>query len=267
MTCWTHINYLSFRLRELNFEVRTYDNYRQEEVLDKISEGMHMHDHINGTEMTQTYSEGSATMASLCFSCPSQCTRKWNTSSLWSPAALASHLSGASLTNLLPQQPQKQTIQMWTALCSCSWAMARMITFTPSMARSAFKISRPCSKETNARALWESPRSLFCRYMWTNTWLNRWEYGLAACFSCSAKTCLCPPLGMPRRQAWWPSDCLRCCGQRDKRGDGGRQRCAHPSCWGWFHHVLLCGWGWVGFEDASPAYVSCGKTRFLGQTL
>lgn len=81
------------------------------------------------------------------------------------------------------------------------------------------------------------------------------------------KTCLCPPLGMPRRQAWWPSDCLRCCGQWDKWGDGGRQHCAHPSCWGWFHHVLLCGWGWVSFEDVSPAYVSCGKTRFLGQTL
>lgn len=166
MTCWPHRNDLSFRLKELNFEVRTYDNYRQEEVLDKISEGMHMCDHINSTEMTQTYSEGSTTMASLCFSCLSLCT--------WTHPAcdILQHwpltCSGASLTTLLPQQPQKQTIPMWTALCSCSWAMARMITFTPSTARSAFKISRPCSKETNARASWESPRSLFCRYTWTH---------------------------------------------------------------------------------------------------
>lgn len=81
-----------------------------------------------------------------------------------------------------------------------------------------------------------------------------------------SRACLCPPLGMPRRQAWRPSDCLRCCGQWDKWGDGGRQCCAHPPCWGRFHHVLLCGWGWVGFEVVSPVYISCGKTWFLGQT-
>lgn len=30
---------LSVRLRELNFEVKVYENYKQEEVLDKIGEG------------------------------------------------------------------------------------------------------------------------------------------------------------------------------------------------------------------------------------
>lgn len=31
--------HLSARLRELNFEVKVYENYKQEEVLDKIGEG------------------------------------------------------------------------------------------------------------------------------------------------------------------------------------------------------------------------------------
>lgn len=30
-----------FRLKELNFEVKAYENYKQTEVLDKISEGKH----------------------------------------------------------------------------------------------------------------------------------------------------------------------------------------------------------------------------------
>lgn len=33
--------YLSIRLRELHFEVKVYENYKQEEVLDKIGEGLH----------------------------------------------------------------------------------------------------------------------------------------------------------------------------------------------------------------------------------
>lgn len=33
--------YLSVRLRELNFEVKVYDNHKQEEVLNKIGEGAH----------------------------------------------------------------------------------------------------------------------------------------------------------------------------------------------------------------------------------
>lgn len=33
--------YLSIRLRELNFEVKVYENYKQEEVLNKIGEGSH----------------------------------------------------------------------------------------------------------------------------------------------------------------------------------------------------------------------------------
>lgn len=38
--------HLSFRLKELNFEVQAYDNYKQVEVLDKISEGKQMHDSL-----------------------------------------------------------------------------------------------------------------------------------------------------------------------------------------------------------------------------
>lgn len=62
--------------------------------------------------------------------------------------------------------------------------------------------------------------------------------------------CLRPSPGMPRRQAWRSSDCLWCRRQwaEDKWGGGGRQRRAHPSCWGWFHHVLLCGWRWVSWD-------------------
>lgn len=145
--------------------------------------------------------------------------------------------------------------------------MARMITFTPTMARSAFRISHPCSKETSARASWESQRSSFYRYMQTNTRSNPQEYGkvqlclfffflmlylkVHSSLKVQSKwACLRPSPGMPRRQAWRSSDCLWCRRQwaEDKWGGGGRQRRAHPSCWGWFHHVLLCGWRWVSWD-------------------
>lgn len=38
--------YLSVRLQELNFEVKVYDNHKQEEVLDKIGEGAHVRSQI-----------------------------------------------------------------------------------------------------------------------------------------------------------------------------------------------------------------------------
>ena len=39
----TYFPPLLFRLKELNFEVKAYENYKQTEVLDKISEGKHRH--------------------------------------------------------------------------------------------------------------------------------------------------------------------------------------------------------------------------------
>lgn len=38
--------YLSVRLQELNFEVKVYDNHKQEEVLNKIGEGAHVRSQI-----------------------------------------------------------------------------------------------------------------------------------------------------------------------------------------------------------------------------
>lgn len=42
--------YLSVRLQELNFEVKVYENYKQEEVLDKIGEGSHSEVGLIGIE-------------------------------------------------------------------------------------------------------------------------------------------------------------------------------------------------------------------------
>lgn len=48
-TCWT----LFFRLKELNFEVKTYSNLKQMEVLEKISKAKYMLDHLHSNDPEQ----------------------------------------------------------------------------------------------------------------------------------------------------------------------------------------------------------------------
>lgn len=154
-------------------------------------------------------------------------------------------------------------IQMLTASCSSSLAMARMTMFILMMARSAFRTSHPCSKETSARVLWGSRRSLYyrCRQTKSKTHLNPSAYDIVWQMTFPMS------LGVSWRQARWPSDCLWCCGQRDKgeRGDGGRQCCIHPPCWSWLHHVLLCGWRWAIEDEANHLLFMPRFTRNLIQ--
>lgn len=204
------------RLKELNFEVKVYENYKQVEVLDIIT---------NGERPT------AQTVRSVIT--PVQCI----------------------LTNALPHQLPRPTIRTLIASWWFSWATERTITSTPSTIRSASRMSRLCSKEISARALWESQRSLFYRYAEarSNPRVPVGALVMRLCVRLSLST------GMPWRQTrragdgcrfWWR-------GQRveNKRGGSGRQRCSHPSRRGRFHHVLLSGWRW-GARSLSP----CGYT-------